>query len=140
MRSSSLISVRHRADIGRTWPYQPATSLLFARVGRPTRGAGNREDRRKGLPRDGQRVEQDRGEEFLIGVERTVRVFPPQRLAGAGLDFAREGQIGAVGGKPLDRALQYVRARIADAVDAVTEAHQPFAAGEGGVDPWLDAL
>ena len=43
---------------------------------------GHREDRRvNGLPRDFQRVEQDRGEELDIGVERPVRIFPPQRRA-----------------------------------------------------------
>src|ERR1700728_5068453 len=58
------ISIRHRTDIGGTGPDQPAAPLLLAGVRRPSRGAGHREDRRKSLPRYGQRIEQDSGEEF----------------------------------------------------------------------------
>ena len=36
--------------------------------------------------------------------------------------------------------LQHVGARIADAIDAVAKTHQPFAARQRIVDPWLDAL
>src|SRR5258705_4432382 len=107
----AVLSIRHRADIGRTWPYQPAAPLLLAGVRRPARGPRNREDRRKGLPRDRQRAEHDRGEELHIGIERTVRVFPPQRLADVSLHFARERKTSAATGEPLDRALQYIRAR-----------------------------
>src|SRR5437899_6537162 len=76
-RRQTLVLRGHRADIGRTWPYQAAASLLLAGVRGPSRGAGDREDRRKSLPRDLQGIEQDRGEELHIGVERTVRFFPP---------------------------------------------------------------
>src|SRR6267378_1825850 len=71
------VSLRHRADIGRTRPYQPAAPLLLAGMRRPSRGAGDRKNWRKRLPRDLQCIEQDRGEELHIGVERTVRFFPP---------------------------------------------------------------
>ena len=114
---SAVHASRHRADIGRTRPDQPAAPLLLAGVRGPSGGAGHREDRRKGLPRNFKRVEQDRGEELHIGIERTVRIFPPQRLADIGLDFARERKIGAAAGEPLDRAFQHVRARIADPIE-----------------------
>ena len=75
---------------------------------RPAGGAGHREDRREGLPGDAQRIEQDRGEKFHIGVEWTVGLFPPQCLADIGLDFACEWQARAAAGKPLDGALQHI--------------------------------
>src|SRR6185437_2491311 len=65
--------------------------------------------------------------------------FPPQRLTDISLDFAREWKLGAAAGEPRDRAFQYVRARIADAIDAMAKAHQPFAAFERAVDPRLYA-
>src|SRR5437879_2513926 len=130
----------HWADIGRTRPYQPAAALLLAGMCGPARSTGDRENRRKSLPRDLQGVEQDRGEELHIGVERPVRVFPPQRRTDIGLDLACKRQVGAAAGEPLDRALEHIGARIADAVDAVAKTHQPFAARQRAVDPWLDAF
>src|ERR1700722_6751682 len=88
--SYSNASIQHRADIDRTWPDQAAAALLFTCVCRPAGGAGDREDRRKRLPRDIEGVEQDRGEELDIGVERPIRLLPPQRLADIGLDFTCE--------------------------------------------------
>src|ERR1700737_1558048 len=104
---------------------------------RPSGHARDREDWRERLPRNGERVEQDRGEEFHIGVERTVRIFPPERVANIGLDFAREWKGGPVAREPLDRGLEHVRARIADPIDAVAETHQPFATRERAVAPRL---
>src|SRR5437868_14554776 len=89
-----VFSSRHRADIGRAWPYQPSDPLLLAGMRGPSCGAGDREDRRECLPRDAEGVEQDRGEEFHIGVERTLRVFPSQRRADIGLDRAGARKIG----------------------------------------------
>ena len=109
-------------------------------MGGPAGGACHRKDRRKRLPRDCQRIEQDRGEELDIGLQRPVRILPPQRLPDIGLDLARKGKVGALGGKPLDRALQDIGAGVAHPVDAVAEPHQSFAARKRIVDPWLDPL
>src|SRR5207302_7207440 len=99
-------SIRHRPDIGRAWPYQPSHPLLLAGMRRPPRGTRDRKDRRKRLSRDLQRVEQDRGEKFHIGVERPLRIFPLQGGADIGLDLAGERKIGAINGEPPDRLLQ----------------------------------
>jgi hypothetical protein len=61
-------------------------------MGGPACRAGHREDRRKGLPRNGEGVEQDRREELDIGLQRTVRILAPQGLADIGLDLAGEGR------------------------------------------------
>jgi len=119
------ISIRHRTDIGGTGPDQPAAPLLLAGVRRPSRGAGHREDRRKSLPRYGQRIEQDSGEEFHIGVERPVRLFPPQRLADIGLDVARERQVAryaAIG-------LPHVRSNAAVSSAVLEDVARPDASG-----------
>src|SRR5262245_7748859 len=107
---------------------------------RPARSARDREDRRKGLARDGERIEQDRREEFDIGLDRTVWVLPPQRLADISLDLARKGKVGAIGFEPLDRCLEYISAGIAHPIDAVAKSHQALAAPERIIDPGLDAL
>src|SRR5580658_8839096 len=64
---------RHLPDISRTRPQEAPAPLLLAGMCRPAGGARRREDRREGLPRDLQRVQQDRGEELDIGVERMIR-------------------------------------------------------------------
>ena len=66
--------------------------------------------------------------------------FCRSALPDIGLDLAGKGKVGALGGKPLDRALQHIGAGIAHAVDAVAESHQSFAARKRIVDPWLDPL
>src|SRR5262245_46474447 len=97
---------------------------------RPSRGTRSREDRRKGLPGNGERIKQDRREELDIGLQRTVRVLPPQRLADIGFDLAREGKVGAVGRKALDRCFQHIRAGIAYPIYSVTKTHQTLAASK----------
>src|SRR5436190_20678234 len=63
--------VRTRAD-------QAAGATLLQRMRGPAGGAGHRKDRRERLPRDVQRIKQDRGEELDIGLPRPVRVLLAQ--------------------------------------------------------------
>ena len=106
----------------------------------PSGCARHREDRREGLPRDRQRIEQDRGEELDIGLQRPLRILLAQRCADIGLDLAGKRQVGAVGGQRLDRGLEHVGARIAHAIDAVAKTHHPLAARQRRIHPGLDPL
>src|SRR5438132_1224032 len=75
----------HCPDSRRTRPDQPPAALLLAGMRGPAGGARDREDRRKRLPRDFQRVEQDRGEELDVGIQRALWILFSQRAADIGL-------------------------------------------------------
>src|SRR6266508_2740961 len=137
-RFEDVSSPGRGADIGRGRADHPAAALLLERVGDPGRRPRDGEDRREGLARQAAGVEDERRIHLAIGLQPPTRLEPLQRRQRPALDLLREGQAFAVRIEPPQGPAQHVGTGVADAEDAVAEAHQPAAAGERAVEPAVD--
>src|SRR5580765_465475 len=102
---------------------------------------------RKGRCEEGRRqveaVQQQRGVELDVGVEPPIGLALAQQPEGGGLHGSREiveASIAAARVELRRRCAEYVRARVADAIDAMAESHESFAAIEPGADHRVSPL
>ncbi len=101
----------------------------------PAGRSSDGKERREQGPVDADRVKQDSGIEFHIGVQQPVRFGAPQGRKGGLFDFFGEPHPGIFVFQTSEACLQNVRARIARPVDPVAEAHQAFFARKRCRDP-----
>src|SRR5436853_7536748 len=109
----------------------------------PAGAARHREYRHERVARQADRVEQQRGVDLDIGLERgPAWLQPGERSADRVLDLGGEGEARGPGTEALaetvERPPQHIAARIAEPEHAVAEAQQPLAGRELALGPGGD--
>src|SRR2546425_10491632 len=110
-----------RPDVVAAGPDQPVVLVLLDDVRRPARDPARRDDRRKQVDRDPERVEERRRVEVDVRDERL-------RLVDAGVEVHRHLvplELARLPARVLRHALEDRRPRIARLVHAVAHAHEP---------------
>src|SRR5262245_33407699 len=142
-RGIAIVMKVGRTDVNRLWPNEPAVAQLFEAMSRPAEDPADSERRREQCGRKLQTVQQKGRVELDVGVEPALGLALVQQAERGRLDRAREivERTVAVGRvEVFGRPREHVGAGIADAVDAMSESHQPLAAIEPAADDRFGAI
>jgi len=131
------------ADVDRLRPDQLAFGKLLQTMRRPSKHTADGEGRSEQLSGQSDAVQQQRGVKLDVGIKPPLRLVFAEQTQRGGFDAsceAIEALVSIALKKPLGCLRKHIGARIAHAVDAVPESHDPFTAIQFGADEGFGSL
>src|SRR5207253_6925691 len=125
--------------MNRLRPDQAAGLFLLHAVGDPARDPADRESRREQWGFEPETVEEEGGVELDVRLQPAARFVFFKKADGGALDAFGKIVEWISAEEPLGRGGQDVCSRIADLVDAMPEAHEPFASLDFSAEDFFSA-